>query len=309
MSTLRFDGEQRYRTAAEILSRLRIGPTARVLDVGGGTGGLREHVGLSHYHSLDLAGGGPGHIRASMDDLPFPDASFDVVLQVDALEHVPKSIREKSLAELRRVSSDVILWLGPVENPLVVEVEEDLCKAHADLYSGRPMEWLSEHRQYGLSEGDWVIERLSEDCRATSSWFSCDLFQWWALKRLDLLLEAGVYQPELEKAIDGWYSEMGWKRDYRVGESARGYRMVFVGRKNGDLPEDLSMPPASSNELSEWRSLLPLLEIVARPSALAHDGTPTDNLSAAQLERIANLLEAGSPEPPGFLARLFGGGR
>ena len=309
MSTLHFDGEQRYRTVAEILSRLSVSPEAKVLDVGGGTGGLKDLLGLSSYHSLDLAGAGPGHTHASMESLPFPDASFEVVLQVDALEHVPPSIRERSLEEIARVSADVVLWLGPVENALVVEVEEDLCRAHEELFGGKTMEWLSEHRDYGLSESAFVVEKLSAGCQDTRIWFSCDLFGWWALKRLDLLLEAGLYQPGLEEALDRWYAASGWKRDYRVSETSQGYRMVFVGRKKGKLPENLSEPPPTANDVGEWRSLLPLLEIVARPSGLSSEGAPLDTATSNQLERISNLLTAAPPNTDSFLKRMLGGAK
>lgn len=41
--------------------------------------------------------------RAAMEDLPFPDDHFDVVLSCQALHHVPRDAKFRALSEMRRV--------------------------------------------------------------------------------------------------------------------------------------------------------------------------------------------------------------
>lgn len=98
---------------------------SRILDAGAGQ--LR-HKGLcSHlrYVSQDFAeymgGEGPGlqeptwdassvDIRSSIDDIPEPDGSFDAVMCVEVLEHVPDPVRAlRELARLLRPGGPLIL--------------------------------------------------------------------------------------------------------------------------------------------------------------------------------------------------------
>ncbi|WP_308425285.1 class I SAM-dependent methyltransferase [Deinococcus knuensis] len=87
-----------------LLDALDLSPTLDVLDVGAGDGRLvrelarRAHVG--RVVGVDPTPE-PGVQPASAEALPFPDASFDVVLFARVLAHLPDQAR--ALAEARRV--------------------------------------------------------------------------------------------------------------------------------------------------------------------------------------------------------------
>lgn len=87
-----------------LLDALNLSPALDVLDVGAGDGRLvrelarRGHAGRAV--GVDPTAG-PGVQPASMVALPFPDASFAVVLFVRVLAHLPDPAR--ALAEARRV--------------------------------------------------------------------------------------------------------------------------------------------------------------------------------------------------------------
>ena len=84
----------------------RCSPDGRLLDLGCGTGhsyrelGPRETVGVD-IEPAALAGQGRETHAADMRSLPFADATFESVLAVQSIEHVPDP--ERVLAEVTRV--------------------------------------------------------------------------------------------------------------------------------------------------------------------------------------------------------------
>jgi hypothetical protein len=296
MGTLRYDAIQRYRTVAEIGRRLGISSEHSALDVGGGTGALKDLLGLPDLTTLDPVGEGPQHIRGSMSHLPFPDRSFDLVLQTDALEHVPEEIREDSLREMTRVARRWVIWMGPVEQPETVRCEQDLCESHRELYAGREMTWLSEHRVHGLPDRDRVTRVLASGLEDWIAWPSCSLQRWWMFQRFDLELGAGPDRPELAKALNDWYETAGWREEYRVSPGAHAYRWVVVGAKTGTLPAGLEEAPGESG-LDSWKGILPLFRVLLPEKILDDQGRPRSPQAEAHLERIGALLAAPPPAP------------
>jgi len=305
MGSLGFDGLQRYRTIAEIGSRLGGASNLEVLDIGGGTGGLGQILSCRKYRTIDPVGGGPNHVRGTMAALPFTDKSYDLVIQADSLEHVPSEIRGQALQEMVRVSRDLLIWIGPVEFEFAAQVEEDLRQTHRRLFNGREMDWLNEHRRFGLPSEEDVLQILGGQCRDWRSWKSCSLKRWWVMGRLDLELDAGAYNPAFAKAINEWYSTSGWKDDYRV-VSGPAYRLVFVGKKEQPLPDQLDEPLSEAVSFHDWESLVPVMKSLTTTSSLSPEGQATDTQTLRQLERIAEILV---PErnDPSLLERIFGG--
>lgn len=152
-SRLPFDLFQRYRLAAQVTSLLN---PAKILDVGGLLGDRDGHLAVSadfleqgskrEVVSTDLRHcDHPRHRPASAWQQPFPDRSFDLVISLDVLEHLPAERRPEFLSELDRLASQWILLGAPFSSPEVEATEEILAR---EIMAAR--RFLQEHRQLGL---------------------------------------------------------------------------------------------------------------------------------------------------------------
>lgn len=115
-----FGRERAFRERILEWARLQSGET--VLDVGCGTGALaiaaKQRVGSAgEVHGVDAspemlaradkksrkAGSEVTLMQAAAQELPFPDAQFDVVLTTLMLHHLPRKAREQCAREIARV--------------------------------------------------------------------------------------------------------------------------------------------------------------------------------------------------------------
>lgn len=88
------------RIAVECLKFLR--PSGDVLDVGAGTGGMRERLACTSYVGVDPGEVNNPHVRRAIaESLPFTEETFDTVLFYSSLQHVLDPVR--ALAEAHRV--------------------------------------------------------------------------------------------------------------------------------------------------------------------------------------------------------------
>lgn len=119
----------------EALVRRRLGPRARVLDVGCGRGGVMElfwrevglavgvdadYASLAEHRTRQTAPPGMPLTGGQVEALPFQTASFDLVLALWVFEHLPRPA--PALAELARVlrPGGHLLFLTPnAQHPLI----------------------------------------------------------------------------------------------------------------------------------------------------------------------------------------------
>jgi ubiquinone/menaquinone biosynthesis C-methylase UbiE len=120
-----YDYWYRYATAIRCLPAS--GRSLRLLEVASGRGGGIAHV-LQRKHlrvclvdySRELLAvrnhRSAWRVCADGSRLPFPEASFDIVVSTDTLEHISDKSRGRFLEELKRVTRDTVVLTCPLES-------------------------------------------------------------------------------------------------------------------------------------------------------------------------------------------------
>ncbi len=167
--SLPFDLFQRYELASRLFTAVG---AESALDVGGLLGDQDGHLATTadflteaeQAASTDLRQcDHPSHVPATAWEQPFEISSFDMVLSLDVLEHLPTDRRGDFLSELDRVARHWILLGGPFRFP-EVERAEELLRNHL-MESHR---FLEEHRSLGLPNLEETIRFFERELGYTA---------------------------------------------------------------------------------------------------------------------------------------------
>lgn len=149
-TAIELDRFMRISTTAEHVNNLHLKKGTIILDVGGFDGALALFLPSLRVWVIDpQTTGGDGL------NMPFPDKHFDVVVSIDALEHLPRKDRSKFLQELVRVTRSNIFINFPEARSTVVQ------KTVLSLLDNR---FIQEHVDYQLPTSKETINFLKEIC-------------------------------------------------------------------------------------------------------------------------------------------------
>jgi SAM-dependent methyltransferase len=229
----------RYGRYAAIVGALRasLGPGPhRVLDVGDSAGHLHLFDPELRVVGIDVelaAEPLPETVRAQADGkrLPFADGAFDAVVSSDVLEHVPAPGRDAFLAELVRVSRDLVVVAAPFDTPGVAGVE-DIVRRYARFSADAPQPQLEEHLANGLPTLDTTVAALEAAGCSVATVGNGNLWDWQLMMVLRFQLEARDGLRPLSQGYDAWYNQAVAARA-RIGPF---YRHVVVARSGGRIP-------------------------------------------------------------------------
>ncbi|MBI2617079.1 methyltransferase domain-containing protein [Candidatus Gottesmanbacteria bacterium] len=162
-----------------IVEKIKIlGDNVSVLEVGSGGLGIapylkRKVVGVDTHFSP------PFHkllqqVVANATNLPFSDNAFDVVISIDALEHILPSSRDRVIKELVRVGKYKIILAVPCGRR---SYQQDvlLDKKYQEKF-GRSYFFLEEQVKYGLPEQSDFVARLRRYAKKKHIPFTISIF-------------------------------------------------------------------------------------------------------------------------------------
>jgi hypothetical protein len=134
-------------------------PHPRILEAGSGSEGL-GHLVSYPFWGCDVHFAGPINpnmkaLRVSTTELPFEDGSFDVVISLDCLEHIPTdALRRKALEDMWRVAKSALI-IGFPAGKAAHAVDRALSMYYRRKGMRAP-DWLREHMANGLPAEDFL---------------------------------------------------------------------------------------------------------------------------------------------------------
>ena len=161
---------------------------------------------------------------ASAADLPVDDASYDVVLASDVLEHIPSALRTKVIAEAMRVAKHLVIFGFPC-GEAAHDSDRSLRQAYLRRDEVVPV-WLEEHMDAAFPEADlfqglegWQVAQFGNE---------------------SLQFHTRLMHLEMNKAFLKTssrlvrYAPWLFGRWLRAGDSAPYYRQIFVLSRRAD---------------------------------------------------------------------------
>ncbi|MBA2607970.1 MAG: glycosyltransferase [Actinobacteria bacterium] len=282
----------------------------RILDVGDPFGTIASIFPDDHTFSLDIYSDNPPtdgvhqHLIGSGFELPFVDASFDLVCTHDVLEHIPAARRTEFIAELLRVSAGPVVLVAPFADERLVRVEH-LVNSYFVAKLGHTLSALDEHSQCGLPDPVQIVAWLEGTGTPFARFGDGWLYHWVALYYLKAHMLSRGAEGQLH-ALDRACNELLLDVDHTQPH----YRTTLVLRPPASVPELPSWTPppppeqlhAEVDELTELamslsEALVPTEDPAARDrnvaawiAARAASSSPAQQLLASSLTVVLDKL-------------------
>ncbi|MEE7546085.1 methyltransferase domain-containing protein [Xanthomonas sp. Kuri4-1] len=279
-----FDHFQRYAAATHLLNAMDM-DSSRVLEVGANRQRLLGQFlpqATFLYTDLHAEGDEKDFVIADATQLPFEDRSFDAVVSLDVLEHIPAQLRARAVAEMARVADRMVVIGCPSNEAWVREAEVEANGRWQELY-GEDYVWLEEHKEFGLVESAEVELMLARAGMQVLCFGQGDARLWASLMGSHFIK---VKFPELDalvQAADRLYNTRVFAGDH----SDQSYRKYYVGVRSIDDAARLSArPPFHETRDEEATEMLAQLSEGLRRLALR------TNSAELQWAETARLLEA-----------------
>jgi hypothetical protein len=167
-------------------------------------------------------------VRADGSRLPFHDGSFDLVVSLDSLEHVPVDRRTAYVDELLRAARSYVLLVAPASAEVTV-LAERLLAEFVRVVNQEDQPQLREHREHGLPDFDeWEALVRSRGLNAVR-FSSGYVYNWLSMMLLKHYVLSLPNADELHRSIDRFYNVTLQRADSRLP----GYRQGLLISKLG----------------------------------------------------------------------------
>jgi hypothetical protein len=232
---LPFDQYQRYAAIRESIVVLRPGD-GPILDVGGYSrlGSGEDYLLLQRFlPGVDVVVldrytcSQSGYLQGDGLALPFADASFPVVVSVDALEHIAPQSRRCFWNELLRVTRDYLILAAPFDDDQVTLAEQLVYEFTALVHGvGHPQ--IGEHLANGLPD---LLE--AHAILVDAGWCFVEIpngyiYNWLLMMALYNYLLSIPGAASLSRMVNRFYNNSFFESDHRLPA----YRRILVAARH-----------------------------------------------------------------------------
>ncbi|MEK4046474.1 class I SAM-dependent methyltransferase [Paenibacillus sp. FSL H8-0048] len=216
-----FHQYQRYKLAEPLINSFKIdNKKLNILEVG-----ANEHKNLKVFFPndeilyLDIILSeemlsDPQFIQGDATDMKFADSSFDIVLALDVLEHIPPNKRKEFLSELYRVSKYGVILSAPFLTNKNVKSEERIASFYRAIY-GSEILWQNEHAENGLPILEENLEIIRGFAQAEPITISHgNSLIWEKLMRMEFLTGLSPQATVYWEKINSYYNEDLFPNDF-----------------------------------------------------------------------------------------------
>lgn len=141
-----------------------------ILEIGSGSLGITPYLG-KRVTGLDVNFSGPTSelltcVYGSAVNIPFSNNTFDTVLLVDVLEHIPPKNRKKAIFEAVRVVKKFLIIAVP-EGKLSENEDRELSEYYKSVFH-KEFPFYKEHLAFGLPKKEKIVNIINLACKSYS---------------------------------------------------------------------------------------------------------------------------------------------
>lgn len=208
---------QRYSAVIRLLGKDK-NKNLQILDIGGGAESIAPYTDRKFsITSCDVEfTGTPAQdvkcVKCSGHKLPFAERSFDYVISVDALEHIPRELRKLVIEEMKRVARKQVILACPCGR--FAEIGERLMIWLAKTI-GKQLKWLEEHKKQGLPRKKEIKAMFQMPVNVSSN---SNILAWTGMHITDFLTKERqdkLGKKEMMIKYGGWSFLLDFMPSYR----------------------------------------------------------------------------------------------
>lgn len=236
---LPFDQYQRYQAVADIISNLNLRPGFSLADIGAGieklAGQFFENCQIT-YIDKSFLGNTPEKnvIAENINDLNIEKDSYDIIVSIDAFEHINKDNRQLVIEKLYSGAKKYLIIAAPFKTTLVPSFET-LSNEIYHMLSGENNKWLVEHMKYGLPDLDQTLQQLERLKCTTAVLGNGNIFRWIKMLNFNLLAFADENNQEIAETVNRSYN----KHIYKIDHDEPTYRKIILVSKTKHNAKDI----------------------------------------------------------------------
>lgn len=183
----------RYLPVVEEIKKL--GSGAQILEIGSAGLGIAPYL-RQQVIGLDIEFSPPFHpllvpVSGTGTTIPFAPNSFDAVISIDMLEHIPKIDREKVIAQMLRIGRKLICIGVPCGE--AAQTQDEQLKMDYKKRHGRDFLFLTEQIEYGVPEKSEIIKLIQEKAQQLG-------------KHISIRTQGNINLKLRKRLMQGWIS-------------------------------------------------------------------------------------------------------